>query len=64
MNKTTSEPVNGGTFSNGNNGNVPTDADFLYDITLDNGTIVKGLNYEQMQKYVKDHENVGYDFKF
>jgi hypothetical protein len=65
MNKTNSEPVKtGGTFSNGNNGSVPTDADFLYDITLDNGTVVKGLNYEQMQKYVKDHENVGYDFKF
>ena len=64
MNKESTKPVNGGTFSNGNNGNVPTDADFLYDITLDNGTVVKGLNYEQMQKYVKDHENVGYDFKF
>lgn len=65
MNKASGEPVKtGGTFSNGNNGSVPTDADFLYDITLDNGTVVKGLNYEQMQKYVKDHENVGYDFKF
>jgi len=65
MNKTNSEPVKtGGTFSNGKNGSVPTDADFLYDITLDNGTVIKGLNYEQMQKYVKDHENVGYDFKF
>ena len=65
MNKTNSEPVKtGGTFSNGNNGSVPTDADFLYDITLDNGEVIKGLNYEQMQKYVKDHENVGYDFKF
>ena len=53
MNKTTSEPVK-----------VPTDADFLYDITLDNGTVVRGLNYEQMRKYVKDHENIGYDFKF
>lgn len=64
MNKASAESVKtGGTFSNGNN-NVPTDADFLYDITLDNGTVVKGLNYEQMQKYVKDHENVGYDFKF
>jgi hypothetical protein len=64
MNKESTKPVKGGTFSNGNNGSVPTDADFLYDITLDNGTVVKGLNYEQMQKYVKDHENIGYDFKF
>lgn len=65
MNKTSSEPVpTGGTFSNGSNVSVPTDADFLYDITLDDGTIVTGLNYEQMQKYIKDHENIGYDFKF
>jgi hypothetical protein len=64
MNKESTKPVKGGTFSNGNNGSVPTDADFLYDITLDNGTVVKGLNYEQMKKYVKDHENIGYDFKF
>ena len=65
MNKTSTEPVKtGGAFGNGSNGSVPTDADFLYDITLDNGTVVKGLNYEQMQKYVKDHENIGYDFKF
>ena len=64
MNKSAEAANNGGTFSNGNNSSVPTDADFLYDITLDNGTVIKGLNYEQMQKYVKDHENVGYDFKF
>jgi hypothetical protein len=64
MNKSNEPVKTGGTFSNGNNGSIPTDADFLYDITLDNGTVVKGLNYEQMQKYVKDHENVGYDFKF
>lgn len=65
MNKTGTEPVpTGGTFSNGSNVSIPTDADFLYDITLDDGTVVKGLNYEQMQKYIKDHENIGYDFKF
>ena len=43
---------------------VPADAGFLYDITLDNGTVIKGLNYDDLQKYIKDHENIGYDFKF
>lgn len=65
MNNTSIDPTKAsGTFSNGNNGSVPTDADFLYDITLDNGTVVKGLSYEQMKKYVKVHEDIGYDFKF
>jgi len=65
LKKTGTEPVaTGGTFSNGSSTNIPTDAGFLYDITLDNGTVVKGLNYEEMQKYIKDHENIGYDFKF
>jgi hypothetical protein len=43
---------------------VPADAGFLYDITLDNGTVIKGLNYDELQKYIKDHEDIGYDFKF
>jgi len=65
MNNTSIDPTKAsGTFSNGNNGSVPTDADFLYDITLDNGTVIKGLNYEEMKKYVKVHEDIGYDFKF
>jgi hypothetical protein len=43
---------------------IPTDAGFLYDITLDDGTVIKGLDYDGLQKYVKDHEDIGYDFKF
>lgn len=43
---------------------LPADAGFLYDITLDNGTVVKGLNYEEMKEYLKKHEDVGYDFQF
>jgi hypothetical protein len=43
---------------------IPTDAGFLYDITLDDGTVIKGLNYDELQKYIKDHEDIGYDFKF
>ena len=65
LEKTSAEPTTGGgTFSNGTGNDVPSDAGFLYDITLDNGTVIKGLNYEEMQKYVKDHEDIGYDFKF
>ncbi len=43
---------------------LPADAGFVYDITLDDGTVVKGLNYEQMQEYIKKHEDIGYDFQF
>jgi hypothetical protein len=43
---------------------VPIDGGFLYDITLDDGTVIKDLNYDGLQKYIKDHEDVGYDFKF
>lgn len=69
MNKTSNQPVNTGgpgkgLINDGNNGSISSDADFLYDITLQDGTVVKGLNYEQMQNYIKEHENIGYDFKF
>jgi hypothetical protein len=46
------------------NSNISDDAEFLYDITLSDGTILRELNYEQMQNYIKEHENIGYDFKF
>ena len=47
-----------------NNNNLPPEAGFVYDITLDDGTVVKGLNYDELQKYIKDHEDIGYNFKF
>ena len=37
---------------------------FVYDITLDDGTIIKGLNYEDMEKFISDNKDLGYDFKF
>ena len=40
------------------------DSGFVYDITLDDGTVDKGLNYTELQKYIKEHEEIGYDFKF
>jgi len=43
---------------------LPGDAGFLYDITLDDGTVIKDLNYEEMQKYVKNNEDIGFDFQF
>ena len=52
----------GGGGGGSSNNDVPIG--FLYDITLENGDIVKGLNYEQLQKYIKDNEDIGYDFKF
>lgn len=45
-------------------GDLPADAGFVYDITLDDGTVVKDLSYEDLQKYIKKHENIGYDFQF
>ncbi len=47
------------------NGNdIPKDSGFVYNITRDDGTVVKGLNYDEMQKYIKEHEDIGYNFKF
>jgi hypothetical protein len=37
---------------------------FLYDITLSNGEVVKGMNYDELQKYISENEDVEYDFKF
>lgn len=60
LKKEGTEPVKTETGPN----DLDPNAGFLYDITLDDGTVVKGLNYEQLQKYIKDHEDIGYDFKF
>lgn len=46
------------------NANGPAEDAFVYDITLDDGTIVKGLNYEELQKFVTDNEDIGYNYKF
>lgn len=43
---------------------LPADAGFVYDITLSDGTVKTGLNYEEMQAYIKKHEDIGYDFQF
>jgi len=63
LDKDNSEPVKDKGDLNKDN-DVPTDAGFLYDITLDDGRVITGLNYEELQKYIKDHEDIGYDFKF
>jgi hypothetical protein len=63
LEKDSSEPVKDTGDLNKDNV-VPTDAGFIYDITLDDGTVIKGLNYDELQKYIKDHEDIGYDFKF
>jgi hypothetical protein len=63
LEKDSSEPTKDAGDTNKDN-DVPTDAGFLYDITLDDGTVIKGLNYDDLQKYIKDHEDIGYDFKF
>jgi len=47
-----------------NKNDIPKDAGFVYNITKDDGTVVKGLNYEEMQKYIKENEDIGYNFQF
>ena len=47
-----------------NGTDVPKDSGFVYDITLDDGTVVKGLNYDELQKYIKENEELGYNFKY
>lgn len=64
LKKDTSD-MEAGKIPNGNlSGDLPADAGFVYDITLDDGTVIKGLNYEELQAYIKKHEEIGYDFKF
>lgn len=63
LEKDSSEPGKDSSDLNKDN-DVPVDAGFLYDITLDDGTVVQGLNYEDLQKYIKENEDIGYDFKF
>jgi hypothetical protein len=46
------------------NANGSAEDAFVYDITLDDGTIVKGLNYEELQKFISDNEDIGYNYKF
>ena len=47
------------------NGNdIPKDSGFVYNITRDDGTVIKGLNYDEMQKYIKENEDIGYNFQF
>ncbi len=37
---------------------------FVYDITLDDGTEIKGLDYEKLQEFLKENEDIAYNFKF
>jgi hypothetical protein len=37
---------------------------FIYEITLPDGTVLKDLNREEMQKYVDENKDIGYDFQF
>jgi len=63
LEKDSSEPDKESSDLNKDN-DVPVDAGFLYDITLDDGTVIQGLNYEDLQKYIKENEDIGYNFKF
>ena len=42
----------------------PAEDAFIYDVTLDDGTIVKDLNYEALQKFISDNQDIGYNYKF
>ena len=44
--------------------NLPPDASFVYDITLDDGSLIKGPNYDELQKYINDNESLAFDFRF
>lgn len=45
-------------------GQTPATEEYVYDIQLSDGTIVKGLNQEQLQAYIDDNKDVSYDFIF
>jgi hypothetical protein len=46
------------------NSSGPAEDGFIYDVTLDDGTLVKDLNYEQLQKFISDNQDIGYNYKF
>ena len=54
--------LNGEDLNGGND--IPRDSGFVYNITRDDGTVIKGLNYDEMQKYIKENEDIGYNFQF
>jgi hypothetical protein len=62
LKKDSNEPIPVDSTSNPND--VDPNSGFVYDITLEDGRVVSGLNYEEMQKYIKDNEDIGYDFRF
>ena len=35
---------------------------FIYEVQLEDGTIVKNLDTESLQKYINDNKNLDYDF--
>lgn len=37
---------------------------FVYDITLADGRVVKGLNYEELQKFISENEDTEYNFQY
>jgi hypothetical protein len=50
--------------SNGQSGQTPATEEYVYEVQLSDGTIVKGLNQEQLQAYIDDNKDVSYDFLF
>jgi hypothetical protein len=37
---------------------------FIYEITLDDGQVIKGLNYEELQKFIDENQDINYNFNF
>ena len=46
------------------NSSGPAEDGFIYDVTLDDGTIVQNLNYEELQKFISDNQDIGYNYRF
>lgn len=41
-----------------------TNEQFIYDITLNDGSAITGLTYEEMQQYTKQHNEIDYKYNF
>lgn len=55
---------NGDYSTSENNKNDISKSEFVYDIKLNNGDVIKGLNYDQMQKYIDDNMDINYNLMF
>lgn len=41
-----------------------TEPTYLYNITLNDGSIISGLHYNELQKYINEHQDINFQFSY